>query len=276
MATQDRDRFEQAERSDRQDLSPLGPVAHKEKISRKKRFTPLLTVGLSAIAGAAVGYLLFSDPPRRQVPSQELASIPSIGEETHDTLDTASTGRAKEPQKEKPDRNRTSFDRVVVAGPARSGTSVSQPATSAPAPAPPSRSKPVKKEPKERIEPQFTWPPTPLYHLYRKRDKLHYYTTSGGTFESYQESEGFKPRLTPGYVYSENHYPRKLRSIHPYGLPEAVFVFMRDQGDETVPLYRLRNFGGNKDMYTSWDQIRQEWLERGWADEGIAGYIYRP
>lgn len=282
MATHDRDRgFEPAERKD-PGISPGFPSL---RVPRRVPWAGLATVISSALIGAAAAWLLISPTPRTPLPRQELAALPSAS-----PVPLPSPSDEPHESRRVKDKSRTSGRPNPGRQPARHTKIVFEPkgghpGAAPPPPAPPSDpsgsdgsgkdGKRPRDSQKEEPEPEFQWPRTRLYHLYRKRDKLHYYTITATDSQAAQEQNGFKERLSPGYVYTHNAYPKKLIEIHPYALIEPVYIFRVDQGDATFPLYRLYK-EGYKQMLTSWTHIRQAWLDKGWQDRGIVGYIYRP
>lgn len=253
----------------------------------------------SAVLGASAAFLVVDRPQQPEPPRQALGAVPPVPS-------PEATPLISEPEKKK-DRARPrsrddkrvkarpqprkKHDRIVIraprttrptsigsAGGSRTGSAGTASAPGKVRPAPDRKDKPKAKRPEKASKPErpeMQWPTRTLYHLYRKRDKINYYTTDPGINEARQKSDGYKGRLSPGLVYTENVYPRKLIGIQPYGVNSTVYIFREDQGEATVPLYKLYRSGYTQ-VLTSWESYRAKWIEKGYRDLGIVGYIYRP
>lgn len=289
MATQDRDPgFVPAERKD-----PVETTGYPSlRVPRRLPWAGIVTALTSALLGATVAWLVLTPEAEPELPpAQSLAALPSPTPSVHSRLDFSldesqevdevskdkNFGESRNPSRMPPRHTRIVFEPkgshsgAAPPPPPPSGTTSGDSGSSSRK----SDSGSGSKEAETETEPEFRWPRTRLYHLYRKRDKLHYYTITATDSEAAQSQNGFKERLSPGFVYTHNAYPKKLIPIQPYALIEPVYIFKADQGDATFPLYRLYK-SGYKQMLTSWTHIRQAWLDKGWQDRGIAGYIYRP
>jgi hypothetical protein len=276
--------FDEARRNGLDDLAGLDLSAHRQRFYRRRIASPIAIMVLSAVAGASAAWIVTSKTQTPQTTPQSLVELPSASPVPDVEVAGVQLEFDENAQPRPGDRKDRIKNVTVRIKPKRSAPS----RTSAPSyyagvpsqPAPPSGAKDPAPEPKPQpqkpeAEP-FEWPKATLYHLFRKRDKQHYYTVSASEAEVRRTGDGYKDRLSPGYVYTRNKYPKKLIPVSMWPMAAYVYVFRVDQGAETVPLYRLSRRGGANVMYTSWEDIRASWIEKGWTDHGYIGFIYRP
>ncbi len=274
--------FEEARRDGLDDLAELDLSAHRQRFYRRRIASPLAIMLLSALAGASVAWIVTSKTQSPDATPQSLVELPSASpvpdtEVAGIQVEFDENAKARRGDKKGTRKNVTVRIKPKRSTPRRiSAPSYSTAAPSQPtAPSAPSDPKPKPKPQKPEAEP-FEWPKATLYHLFRKRDKQHYYTVDASEAEARRTGDGYKDRLSPGFVYTRNKYPKKLIPVSMWPIPFYVYIFRVDQGAETVPLYRLSRRGGANVMYTSWEDIRASWIEKGWTDHGYIGFIYRP
>jgi hypothetical protein len=259
------------------DLPALDLTTYKERRPRRIRFTPVATMLLSLAAGTATGYLIFVRPVKPPPPVQQLSGTLSLpSPEPLETTATTPRTRSGDRSRSRQDRKQASVQLKV-----RKTKTISAPAPVAQAPAPASTSD-GRREKKKRNRagqdqgPQ--WPTATLFHLYRKRDRRHIYTIDAALAQYARQSDGYKDRLQPGLVYLEDGKGRVRVPVDVfvdyYGNSVPAFVFAEDQGAKTFPLYYLTGNQG-REMVTSWEDIRASWIDKGWVDQGVVGFIYR-
>lgn len=274
---QDRSPWEQ------EGLPSLDLTAQKVRPRRRFRLGTGLTIILSGVAGAAVGAMLFSGssappapPAQTLVGSGEIERPPvqSLAQASEESEPERTTERSR--SKDRPRKAGSKHDRIVISAPSGGGSAA--PAPAAPAPAQPKPERERKKKPETHSGSQqvvIANPTTPLYHLYRKRDRWHRYATNETDANAMKAQDGYKDRASPGFVFLKPKDHTVAVEVPTYYGPLTVYIYAEDRDDDTVPLYRLTGKAGRV-MYTSWPVIRDAWVEKGWTLQGVVGYIFRP
>lgn len=273
---------------DLEGLPSLDLTTHVEKQRRRLRLPPWAIAATSALAGAVAGFVLFSNPAPAPPPqAQQLAGthsepserVAEIEPEVKGKVITRARGdRMRATVKPKVKRGGSKHATVVAPGSAAASSAqgTSPPAPSGSTAAPATQPKKDKKPPKRHEGGQkgeVAHPTATLFHLFRKNGKSHYFTADPDTAQVRRQGDGYKDRLSPGFVYMQPGDGLVKVPVSSDGV--ATYVYAKDKGDDTYPLWHITGPGGRQ-FVTSWPEIRDSWVGKGWSVIGTVGYIYRP